>query len=74
MTLKMHFLHSHLDKFPINLGAQSDEQGERFHQDMCKIEDNYKGFWNVAMLADYCWLLINEDKSTKKRKCSKRKC
>ena len=27
MSLKMHFLHSHLDFFPPNLGAVSDEQG-----------------------------------------------
>ncbi|UYV69584.1 hypothetical protein LAZ67_6004025 [Cordylochernes scorpioides] len=33
MSLKIHFLHSHLDFFPDNLGAVSDEHGERFHQD-----------------------------------------
>ncbi|UYV74012.1 IGF2R [Cordylochernes scorpioides] len=32
MSLKIHFLHSHLDLFPDNLGAVSDEHGERFHQ------------------------------------------
>ena len=31
MSIKVHFLFSHLDKFPDNLGAVSDEQGERFH-------------------------------------------
>jgi hypothetical protein len=31
MSLKMHFLHSHLDFFPENLGNTSDEQDERFH-------------------------------------------
>ncbi|GBP90238.1 hypothetical protein EVAR_100685_1 [Eumeta japonica] len=30
MSLKIHFLHSHLDFFPQNLGAVSDEHGERF--------------------------------------------
>ena len=34
MNIKVHFLHSHLDKFPVNLGAMSDEQGKRFHQDL----------------------------------------
>ncbi|UYV78169.1 hypothetical protein LAZ67_16000358 [Cordylochernes scorpioides] len=34
MSLKIHFLHSHLDFFPDNLGAVSDEHGERFHQDI----------------------------------------
>jgi len=29
MSLKIHFLHSHLDFFPENLGAMSDKHGER---------------------------------------------
>ena len=33
MSLKIHFLHSHLDFFPENCGAASDEHRERFHQD-----------------------------------------
>jgi len=31
INLKLHFLHSHLDYFPENLGDYSEEQGERFH-------------------------------------------
>ena len=31
MSLKLYFLHSHLKFFPENLGAVSDEQGERYH-------------------------------------------
>ena len=31
MSIKMHFLFSHLDKFPENVGSISDEQGEGFH-------------------------------------------
>ena len=54
MSLKIHFLHSHLDFFPANLGAISDEQGERFHQDIQAMEARYQGFWNEGMLADYC--------------------
>ena len=34
MSLKIHFLHSHLGFFPKNLGAVSDEHGERFHQEI----------------------------------------
>jgi hypothetical protein len=34
MSLKVHFLNAHLDYFPENLGAVSEEQGERFHQDI----------------------------------------
>jgi len=34
MSLKIHFLESHLDFFPETLGEVSDEHGERFHQDI----------------------------------------
>lgn len=32
MSVKIHYLHSHLDSFPSNLGDVTDEHGERFHQ------------------------------------------
>ncbi|UYV78520.1 hypothetical protein LAZ67_16001878 [Cordylochernes scorpioides] len=41
MSLKIHFLHSHLDLFPDNIGAVSDELGERFHQDISSMEKRY---------------------------------
>jgi len=34
MSLKLHFLHSHIEFFSENLGAVSEEYGERFHQDI----------------------------------------
>ena len=43
MSIKVHFLHSHFDHFPENLGALSDEQGERFHQDFKKWKRGIKG-------------------------------
>ena len=57
MSLKIHMLDSHLDFFPANLGAVSDEQGERFHQDISLMEKRYQGKWSPGMLADYCWRL-----------------
>lgn len=39
MSIKMHFLFSHLDHFPENLGDLSEEQGERFHQDIRTMEE-----------------------------------
>ena len=39
MSLKVHFLYSQLDFFPENIGAVSDEQGERFHPDIQEIEN-----------------------------------
>ena len=38
MSLKIHFLHSHLDSFQENCGAVCDEHGERFHQDISSME------------------------------------
>ncbi|XP_057336467.1 pancreatic lipase-related protein 2-like [Microplitis mediator] len=38
MNLKLHFLDSHIDHFPENLGDYSEEQGERFHQDISEME------------------------------------
>ena len=46
MSLKIHFLHSHLDFFPEDCGAVSDEHGERFHQDISSMEKRYQGKWN----------------------------
>ena len=54
MSLKIHFLDSHLDFFPENLGAVSDEHGERFHQDILSMEIRYQGKWSSYVLADYC--------------------
>jgi len=57
MRLKIHFLKLHLAFFPQNLGEVSDEQGERFHQDIMTMEKWYQGKWTSSMLADYCWSL-----------------
>jgi hypothetical protein len=54
MSLKIHFLDSHLDFFPHNLGKVSDEHGERFHQDIAVMESRYQGHEGPNMLADYC--------------------
>ncbi|UYV82671.1 hypothetical protein LAZ67_22000476 [Cordylochernes scorpioides] len=43
MSLKIHFLHKHIDLFPENIGAVSDEHGERFHQDISSMEKRYQG-------------------------------
>jgi len=57
MSVKIHFLESHSDFFPDNLGEVSDEQGERFHQDILAMEKQYQGKWTSSMLADYCQTL-----------------
>ncbi len=74
MSIKIHYLHSHLDKFPANLGDVSEGQGERFHQDIKTMEERYQGRWGLNMMADYCWSLMRDNpeavhqRSAKKRK------
>jgi hypothetical protein len=57
MSLNVNFLDSHFDYFTANLGAENEEQGERFHQDIKEMERRYQGWWNVSMMADYCCIL-----------------
>ena len=57
MSVKMHFLFSHMDRFPENLVSTSDEQGERFHQDLKEMETRYQGCLDAVMMADYYWNL-----------------
>ncbi|KAL6477291.1 hypothetical protein MHYP_G00131260 [Metynnis hypsauchen] len=60
MSLKIHILDAHLDKFKENMGAFSEEQGERFHQDIMNFERHYQGQYNENMMGDYIWGLIRE--------------
>ena len=52
MSLTLHFLASHLDYIPPNLVAVSEEQGERFHQDLKDVERRYQGRCDVNKMAD----------------------
>ena len=58
MSIKPHYLFSHLDYFPGNLGDLSEEQGGRFYQDISTMEERHQGHWDSHMMADYCWTLI----------------
>ena len=74
MSVKMHNLFSLMDRFPENPGSMSDEQGERFHQDLKEMETRYQGCWDAVMMAYYSWNLkrdlpVTEHSwSSKKRK------
>ena len=61
MSTKMHFLNSHLDYFPGNCGDYSEDQDERFYQDIRMMEERCQGPWDINMTteaeADYCWCL-----------------
>ena len=71
MSFKVHILDAHLDKFKENMGAYSEEQGERFHQDMLNFERRYQGQYNENMMGDYIWGLIRESDLLYNRKCRK---
>ena len=70
MSINVHFLDSHLEKFPDNCGDFCDEQGERFHQNLKIMEDRYQGRWNKTMMADYFWNIKRDlsDRKSRKRK------
>ena len=71
-SLKINFLHSHLDFFPGKLGSVSDEHGERFHQDIATIERRYQSKWSTSSLYDYCWSVTRDDSIKKHVRSSKR--
>jgi hypothetical protein len=71
-SLKIHFLHSHLDFFPENCGAVSDEHRERFHQEISSMEKRYQGKWNCALLADCCWTLARDAPTMEYKRQAKR--
>ena len=76
MSIKVHFFHNHLDRFPANCGDVSNKQGERFHQGVKEMETRYRGRWDARMMADYyyCWSIkrdnldVNHSRQSRKRK------
>ena len=73
MSIKLHYLYCHLERFPENIGDLSEEQGERFHQDIRNMEERYQGRWDAHMLSDYCWSLMRDcAQEPHKRKSYKR--
>uniref|UniRef100_A0A6A7G0F0 Uncharacterized protein n=1 Tax=Hirondellea gigas TaxID=1518452 RepID=A0A6A7G0F0_9CRUS len=73
MSIKMHFLSSHLDYFPENCDDVSEEQEEQFHQDIRVMEERYQGRWDVNMLAHYCWCLKRDVPNVKRTRKSLQK-
>ena len=74
MNIKLHFLHSHLDRFPENCGDYSDEQGDHFHQDIKVMEDRYQRCCDQRMITDYYWSIKRDtDGHSHSRNSRKRK-
>ncbi len=60
MSLKIHFLDSHLNFVPSNCGSVSDEQSEQFHHDISSFEKWYEGKGSTDILADNCWTMTRD--------------
>ena len=74
ISIKVHFLHSHLGRFPENLPNVCDEQDERFQQDIKVMKERYQGPWDKKMISDYYWCLKRNKKDCQdSRKSKKRK-
>ena len=68
ISVKVHFLWSHLDYFSKNYGDLSEEHGERFLQDICIMEECYQSRWDVNFLADFCCCLKRDAVATEHRR------
>ena len=55
MSIKVHYLYSHLDRFPDNLDDLSEKQGERFHQDLRTMEEQHWRHCDTHMMESNCW-------------------
>ena len=55
MSFKVLILDVHLDEFKENMGAYSEEQGKRFHQDILDFELRYQEQYNERKIGDDMW-------------------
>lgn len=60
MSLKRRMLDTYLEKFKENMGAYSENQGERFHQDVKEIEHRYQSHCNKKIMGDNIWGQVPE--------------
>ena len=63
MSLKIHFLDSHLDFFPDSLGAVSEDHGN-------VSTKTFLPWKSARMLADYCWTMKRDVPDAKHRRQS----
>ena len=69
ISIKVHYLFSHLVNFPENLSDLSEEQGGAVSLDIKLMEERYQGRLDSHMMANYCWSLMrNYDQQSHKQK------
>ena len=71
MSIKVHFLDSHLNKFPVSCGEVSDEQG--FLQYITIMKDRHQGRWDTKMINRLLLELEKRGKQNHSRQSVKRK-
>ena len=64
-------MNSYLGYFPVNFGVFCEEQGERFHQDICEMENKYQEY-DENMMAGYSWNLKHHNPTADHKKESKK--
>lgn len=52
MRTRLHYLFSYMDRFCANLESMSDEQCERFHQDIKDLEPRNQGRLDAILIVD----------------------
>ena len=50
MSLKLYALHAHIDEFKDYIGDNSEEQSERFHQEVRSFDESFKGQYNESIM------------------------
>lgn len=58
--IKIHYIFNHLDIFSESIDGLTEEQGERFQQDIRLIEKRFLGRWNAQMMSDIWWNNIRD--------------
>ncbi len=55
MSLKLHFLDEHIDRFPVFLSSMSEQHGERGHQEMKGPSRLYPSTESVRVMSERCF-------------------
>ena len=55
------------------MGEMSEERGERFDRDIESMKTRYQDQWDVSTMANYCWCLKRDCKSTEVARQAKRR-
>jgi len=56
MHITVHYFCNHLDYFPSKLRDISEEQGEKYHQDISIKEGRYQERWYSTVFPNLFWL------------------